>query len=206
MNTHPTTATALCQALEAAINKALQHDPATQQRLAQQAGRCVCLLLTQPNVTLSIHFYEATITVSPIAEENADCTLSGKCSGLIQLMSGPKTSLAGSELTLNGQTGFLMELLDITKQLDIDWEDIICQHLGDVAGHSLAQLIRYKGAYFNRLQQRAPHFINTLLTEELQAIPSSPELNAFNNEVDDLHDDVERLQARVNLIINALTQ
>ncbi len=206
MNTHPTTATALCSTLEFVINNALQYDPATQQRLTLQAGRCVCLMLVEPNITLSIHFRETGITVSPIAEETADCTLSGKSSGLMQLMSGPKTSLAGSELTLNGQTGFLMELLDITKQIDIDWEAIICQYLGDVAGHTAAQAIRYKSAYLSRLYQRAPHFTQTLLTEELRAVPSTSELNAFNNDVDDLRDDAERLKARIDLMQQALTQ
>ena len=206
MNRHPTTATAACRALELAINKALAHDPATHKRLAEQAGRCVCLILTEPAVTLSVHFRETHITVSPFAEEDADCTLSGKSSGLIQLMSGPKTSLAGSELTLNGQTGFLMELLDITKNVEIDWEAIICQYLGDEAGHMAAQALRYKSAHLKRLHQRAPHFVNTLLIEELQAIPATSELNAFSNNVDDIRDDVERLQARMELIKHALTQ
>ena len=99
-----------------------------------------------------------------------------------------------------------MELLDITKNVEIDWEAIICQYLGDEAGHMAAQALRYKSAHLKRLHQRAPHFVNTLLIEELQAIPATSELNAFSNNVDDIRDDVERLQARMELIKHALTQ
>ncbi|HEY7774527.1 MAG TPA: SCP2 sterol-binding domain-containing protein [Marinagarivorans sp.] len=205
MNEHPTTATALCRALELAINKALQYDPATQQRLAAQAGRSVCLQLTEPSITLTLRFEHAHVAVSPVAGDAPDCTLSGKSRGVLQLLSGPKTSLAGSELTLTGQTGFLMELLDIAKQLDIDWEAIICQYFGDIAGHSIAQLLRAQGEQWQRLQSRAPHFLQSFLTEELQAIPSRPELAAFNDDIDDLRDDVERLEARINHIKHSLT-
>jgi ubiquinone biosynthesis protein UbiJ len=201
---YPTATTALCMALERTINKALDHDPATKQRLAAQAGRSVSLELDEPSLSLSLIFMAKGVQVSPFTQPDADCSLSGKASGLLRLMSGPKKSLAGSDLTLAGQTGFLMELVDIAKHLDIDWQEIICQYFGDVAGHGIAKLLRFNIHQARRIGKRSLPFFHDFLTEELQAVPSAPELNAFNEGVDELRDDVERLHARLVLIKKTL--
>ncbi len=214
---HPTGVTALCMALEKAIDFALQHDPASRQKLAALAGRRLSLELTEPTIAITLTFTEGTaqplLMASPFATPDADCALTGKAQGLIKLMNGPKHSLAGSDLRLSGHTGFLMELLDIAKQLDIDWEAMIEQALGNIptplvspqnkqdfnqnVSHVLAELIRSKAQYLKHFAERAPFFIGDFLTEEINAVPSKAEIDAFNNAVDDTQDDVARLEARI---------
>lgn len=200
---HPTAATALCLALERAINKALQYDPATAERLKRQAGRSIALELSEPTIVLSITFTEDGVQASPLTNKTADCHLSGTVSSLIELMSGPKTTLAGSDLTLTGQTGFLMELLEIAKSIDIDWEEALCQYLGDYAGHAVAELVRYKAGHVKRIANRSPRFLGDFITEELRAVPAEPELEAFYNTIDDLQDDVARIEARIKQLMQA---
>lgn len=199
---HPTATTALCLVLERVINEALKHDPATAQRLQQQSGRSLTLALSEPTLIISLAFDER-VYVSPLADPQADCQLSGKMSSAIALMSGPKTTLAGSDLTLTGQTGFLMELLDIAKNIDIDWEEALCQYLGEYAGYAVAQVIRYKARHIKRLAERSPRFIGDFVTEELQAVPTQPECEAFYNAIDDLQDDVARMEARIKNLTSA---
>lgn len=200
---HPTAATALCLVLERTINKALKHDPATAQRLYKQAGRSITLALSEPTIVLSVAFTCDEVEVSPLANPDADCHLTGATSSLIELMSGPKTTLAGSDLTLTGQTGFLMELLEIAKNIDIDWEEALCEPLGDYAGHAIAELIRYKARYLKRIAKRSPRFVGEFITEELQAAPAEPEFNAFYSAIDDLQDDVARMEARIKNLTRA---
>ncbi|MDZ7922683.1 MAG: SCP2 sterol-binding domain-containing protein [Marinagarivorans sp.] len=218
-NAHPTAAIALCMALEKAIDYALQHDPASRQKLVALAGRCLSLELTEPRLAITLTFtdgsHQPLLMASPFATPEADCALKGKSQGLIKLMNGPKHSLAGSDLRLSGHTGFLMELLDITQQLEIDWEAMIEQALGTIpmpfaaaqnqqvfnqnASHLLAGLIRNQAQHVKRLAERAPFFIGDFLTEEINAVPSKFEIDAFNSKVDDTQDDVARLEARLQL-------
>lgn len=196
-NQHPTAAVALCVGLERTINKALKHDPATAQRLVKQAGRSVTFELSEPTIVLCVTFASEGVQVSPLANKDSDCHLSGNTSSLIELISGPKTTLAGSDLTLTGQTGFLMELLEISKNIEVDWEEALCEHLGDYMGHAIAQLVRYKARHLKRIANRSPRFIGDFITEELRAVPAEPELEAFYDAIDDLQDDVARMEARV---------
>ena len=216
---HPTTYTALCIFIERTINAALQHDPATQQKLMRHAGRNVSLELQEPNIALTLTFTDGSqnqpvVLASPFATSTADCALQGKTRGLFDLMQGPKKSLAGSDLRISGHTGFLMELVDIGQQLDIDWEDMLCRIIakvagpqwGDTAGHALAELLRNKRQHLQRIASRAPHFLGELLTEELRATPSHPEVNRFKDSVDNLQDDVERAAARLLQLKQKLQQ
>lgn len=192
---------ALSLALEACINKALRYDPASRLKLHALAGKRLSVKAHAPDVelTLAITSDETKIfTVSPIADTTAECLLEGQFSGFIALLNGPKTSLAGSQLTLKGETGFLMSLLDITRQLDIDWEDALAEHFGQNAGHNIAELVRFKSSQFARTGQRMPQYIHDFLTEEIRCLPSAFELEDFYDGVDDLREGIERLEARIN--------
>lgn len=211
--THPTLQTALCTAMETLINRALAHDPATSEKLKAQQGRCVALALTEPSFDITLHFTDSGVTVSPIAIEDADCHLSGKAKGLLSLINGPKKSLAGSDLRLSGHTGFLMELLDIAKQLDVDWEAWLAQQItktsnketGDILGYSLAKGARYKAEHIQRIASRSPAFFHDFIVEELRATPSKSELQYFYKHVDETLYAAERMAARINNLHHKLT-
>lgn len=199
-----TSSTALALALEAALNKALRYDPASAQKLRQLGGKRLSIQAHSPDFELTLALHDSDqklVTVSPLVDTSAECLLAGEFKGFIELLSGPKTSLAGSKLTLKGETGFLMSLLEIARQLDIDWEDALAEHLGQSVGHNIAELIRYKAGLLQKTSSRAPEYIRDFLTEELRALPSPFELEDFYDEVDDLHEAAERLAARLNALL-----
>ncbi len=208
MTAHPTLQTAICLSIEKALNAALRYDPATALKLKKQAGRCISLSLTDPTFDITLYFTDSAIEASPIANTDADCHLSGKAGGLIKLLNGPKKSLAGSDLRLSGHTGFLMELLDIAKTVDVDWEGFIAdmiaklsnQTVGDQVGHGLATLIRKRGHQAKRLASRSPAFLHDFFVEELRITPSKIELEHFYQQVDKTHQATERLQARLGYL------
>lgn len=205
MQRAPTRSTALCLALEAAINKALRYDPASAQKMRQLANKRLSVITHSPSFELSFAISDseaALISVSPVADTDAECVLEGEFKGFIELLSGPKTSLAGSKLTLKGETGFLMSLLEITRGLEIDWEDALAEHVGQSVGHNIAELIRYKATQVQRTGERLPSYIHDFLTEELRALPSTFELEDFYDEVDELRDGCERLEARINALLS----
>ena len=204
MQKAPTRSTALCLVLEATIIKALRFDPASAQKMRQLANKRLSVITHSPSFELSFAINDSSdvlISVSPVADNNAECVLEGEFKGFIELLSGPKTSLAGSKLTLKGETGFLMSLLEITRGLDIDWEDALAEYLGQSVGHNIAELIRYKAVQAKRTGERVPAYVHDFLTEELRALPSRFELEDFYDEVDELREGYERLEARVNALL-----
>ena len=100
-----------------------------------------------------------------------------------------------------GSTSFLAELQKILKNLDIDWEEMLSQVFGDVIGHQGAELIRSKMSWTKDRVSNIQRLTSEFLTEELRVLPSAPELNFFNAQVDELKLGADRVTARIEQIL-----
>ena len=84
---------------------------------------------------------------------------------------------------------------------ETETEDALAEYLGQSVGHNIAELIRYKAVQAKRTGERMPDYVHDVLTEELRALPSRFELEDFYDEVDELREGYERLEARVNALL-----
>lgn len=184
-------------AAEALINKALQHDPATRQTLAQLAGKVVQLQLTQPQLDIYLCPRGDRLDLQGQCELPVACLVRGRLLDMLKLADGQQLNLAGSGVQVTGETQLLLTLKNCLEGLDIDWEDWLASYLGDDLAHPLAagfaQLHRYGKQQAANLQGQ----LEPYLTEELQLLPSRTALAQFGAEVDQLALAADRLEARL---------
>lgn len=199
----PSLYSALALAIEVAINKALVYDPGTQAAIQTLDNTCLKFDCTQPNINLYFLVDKQQIHVHAFLDESftpADITLQGSISDLLQLANGDNHSLANSGVNVSGKAQLLVAIQDIFQHIDIDWEEAITEKIGVLAGHQLALCIRGVGSWLNSQKKTFENECADYLIDELRVIPSSSELQRFSAQVNDVKSQLDRLNARANLI------
>ncbi|KGK41613.1 hypothetical protein LH51_13385 [Nitrincola sp. A-D6] len=131
---------ALLGSAETSLNKLLQQDPVTLQRLAALTGKVICLQISQPTLSLTLHPGPNGLDLLLHSESPADLTLSGAAQDFIQMASSENSTdkLFGKGIKISGDTGLATTFSSILKDFSIDWEAWLGDRVGDTLAHPLA--------------------------------------------------------------------
>ncbi len=191
----PTISMAATASLEATINKALQYDPATRQKLHALAGKSLAVEITEFKLLLCINFDADMVRLSSNADD-ATTRLVGSLPGLINLAISDRVNLADSDVQAWGNTALLADVKTIASDLDLDWEEAINDWLGDLLGHQVAEKLRFQLGWLKQRGKSGKRLISEFITEELRAVPSESEVKFFSEQVDHLRLATDRFSAR----------
>lgn len=208
MDIDPTLTAAATATLEASINTALGYDPASRLALQQLAGQSLAIEISQPKLQLCLLFDTDQVRVAHTSahlDEGPTTLLRGSLPALLQLAIGDNTTLADSGVEAFGSTALLTSVQQIARNLDIDWEDMLCTWLGDVIGHQAAEQIRHRVGWTRNRLGSARRLLEEFLTEELRSTPTQVELNNFSQEVDKLRFGLDRAEARLRKLKQQLS-
>lgn len=202
----PTLHTAAIGGLELAINKALALDPATAGKLARLDGHVFQLECTSPSLSLYLIPGKNDVRLCGIYEGDADTALKGSASAFTTLATSPDpaNTLINGELELHGNSQALIELQQIGKQLDLDWEAPLTQLFGDVVGHQLGRGLRRGFRFANQALKNLRRQFDDYLVEESDLMPPRWEAEQFFNDVDQLNLRTERIEARIQKLAKSL--
>lgn len=192
-----TRATVLAGTLERAINTALQYDPGTQVALGDLKGKTLAVQCTSPALSLYFLINEQHIAVKSHHEDTCHCKLTGDLTALATVAFKGTTSLADTDVYIEGNPGVLSQLLEILKQLDIDWEEALGDRFGSIPGHFLSECINQNNRWLKTRAKQIPGYVKEVLTEELKLVPSSGEADEFYQALNTLRSDTARLAARI---------
>ncbi len=196
----PALQTAALAGLEFLVNKALQLDPATMNRLAELDGRVLLVHCHSPHIKVyCLPGIKGMQFKSWHDDAEVDSTLSGKLSQFVQLLQADDkaAALINGELSVHGNSQDFVALQSILAQLDVDWEQPIARVFGDVGGHQLGRLIRGGLAFGQQAQENLQTQLEQFVHQEAGVLPAREELESFYQDVSDLNLRVDRLQARV---------
>ena len=183
--------------LEGLINQALRYDPATRQRLAALAGKCLYIETEAPAFSVMVQIRNDRIRLLAESNERPHATIEARSVALLRLALARELQLIGGPLRVHGQVQLIEQLHGIARQLDIDWEAPLSQLFGDVASHQLGQQVR---GLLGFARKAAKTFLMNgaeYLQEEQALLPVRWELDEFTLDSEDLRADVERLEARL---------
>ncbi|WP_188150017.1 ubiquinone biosynthesis accessory factor UbiJ [Teredinibacter waterburyi] len=197
----PTYVTALAAVLEKIVNTALTYDPATKVGLQKLENHVLAVQITEPQLKLYFVVLADQLDVMAHCETPVATLLQGSLQDLIKLASQPSTSLANSGVRVEGQIGLLSEYQQVLSQLDIDWEDALASRLGDLPAHQIAQALRAATNWIKPRSRKAASFTADFLTEELRVLPHKLEVDQYVQQVDQLREASDRLEARLQRLL-----
>ena len=184
--------------LETAVNKALQLDPSTLNKLSTLQGHVFLLHCTAPELKLYLIPGEGEVRICGTYGDTADTTLRGSAQEFVKLVTStdPANALINGDLELHGDSQALFTLQNIAKQLDIDWEAPLAELFGDVVSHQLGRGIR-KGVRFGlKAIKGFKHHVDEYIVEESELVPSRWQVEKFFGEIDQLVLSTDRFQAK----------
>ena len=134
----------LAHALETAVNKVLQLDMESPERVKKLEGRVLQLDLEGLAITLFFTFKHGLVRVRLDSEAKPDTIISGTPVALFSMAKPEETdwSLPDSKVQINGDASLARDLERIFSKLEPDWEGPLAGMFGDVAGHQIAQGLR----------------------------------------------------------------
>ncbi len=196
---------ALLAAVEAGGNRLLGFDEDALARCRELQGHCIAIDVIDLGFRLYCHPGEWGIRLSRHAPaREADATIAGHVFALLDLAAEEdkvSTSIR-HRVSFHGNIALAQQLQKIIAELDIDWEEILAQQVGDVAAVQL-----HKGAkeFADWLRRSADSLLRTsgeYLREEARMSPSQAEFDRFQARNTELRHDVARAEARLKRLLD----
>jgi ubiquinone biosynthesis protein UbiJ len=186
--------------LEAAINGYLSLDPELPAKLGAFDGKVLCLEFKGTGLKLYMRVQQDRIRLASAIEGQADAVISGSPAAMLKLgiQQDAAPLLFARDVEISGDTRFGRQFRKLLTDMDIDWEEHLSRVIGDVASH---QAMRSFDAILQWGKRAAASFADDAgeyLREESRDTVAEAELRQFCQLVDELRDDTERLQARIN--------
>lgn len=188
----------LTAAIETALNQAISLNPTHQDTLQRLRGKIVRVEVTGIFLQFNLLAETDKFTVMSEYDGQVDAVISGAPFSLLSLSLQSQPNLANHpDIHIEGDIGLVQQLMQLIKQLPIDWEEYIAQTIGDIPAHQLGNTVRQCNDYTQERMATYEANISEYLQEELKYLPATAEVEHFLNSIDQLRDDTERLALRI---------
>lgn len=185
-------------------NRLLGYDEVALAACREMQGHCIAVDITDLDFQFYCHPGDWGIRLSgepPLGE--VDASISGRLMALVNLASREdKISTSIQEgVSFNGNAALAQNMQRILANLDIDWEEALAQHTGDVLAFQLNQRARRFAAWIGNSADSLLQTSSEYLREEARLSPTRVEFQAFQSRLTALKNDVARGEARLQRLI-----
>jgi ubiquinone biosynthesis protein UbiJ len=198
----------LLAAAEIGGNRLLAFDEVALKGCHEMQGYCIAIDIIDLDFQLYCHPGDWGIRLSrnPPARD-VDATISGRLMALFNLAAlDDKVSTSIQErVSFNGNVSLAQKMQKVLAGLDIDWEEALAEHSGDVLAFQIHHRARNLGAW---LRQSADSLLQTsseYLREEARLSPTSVEFDVFQSELSVLKHDVARSEIRLQQLLDKIS-
>jgi len=187
-------------AFEAALNKYLSLDEDVAIFLQPLTGKIIAVTIQPFNETLFLCPTSQGMQIIDFYEGTVDTTLTGSLAalGLMGLSSTPARSFFSGEVKIEGDLAIGHQFQKLFEQLDIDIEEQLSHVTGDVIAHKIGNFFRSANQWQQESLKTVQLNISEFLQDETQDLPPAPEVNMLSQQIDQLKEDFDRLEARTN--------
>ncbi len=187
---------------EAAINRTLKLDANYTALLQPLVGKRLQVKLQDMPLTLMFQPTETKIKVFANGDETADITLAGRIVNLIRLgfSTDPQTLIKEGLVCIDGDMLVLQSFQHMMQKLDFDWEDKLANLIGTNTAYGIAKPVRKTKVWAKQSYQSTQQDITEYLQEEKRIFPSSEAVEDFYDDIAELRSDVDRVEAKLQLL------
>ncbi len=191
--------------LELLINQALKLDEKAQTQLAQFLGKSIRITCSEPDLDIVLSVLEKKIRLLTYdswlveAETTPTTHLTGGFAAFVQLLAAEDkaAALINLDLKLKGDTALLIDLQNVLTHIGIDWEYHLARFVGDVPAHFLGKMSRSTWRWIKDTQPIFVRHVREFVTEEMTLTPPKVEIDAYVDDIQQLSQRIERLEAHV---------
>lgn len=197
----------LTEQLERAANRALYYAPVTRLQLTKLKGKSLAIELQRPNFPLLMAVGKRSLSFQSQWEGAADVTIRGPALALLRQIGSEETSpadLMALGIEIEGDQQLAQQFLQVIKDLDLDLESALGDLIGDMAAHQIAEVAKVGFGWLRTTAKAVLNQSRQLIAEEHQWVLTPREYQRFRSDVEDLREDTDRLQARLQRLQKTL--
>lgn len=194
------------------INPLILLDENTQARLDKLKGQRLIVYLDELSWPVELAF-EQRITIHQFdldwqhaSQRNADneCRLKLSLGTLSELQDSRQITrlIREHKLDLEGDMHIAQRVSALFQQLNIDWEEVLSQKVGDVAAYQIVKSSRQAKTQAQKQLEMMSDTLAALLIDEKKIAAHKLQVMHFSDQVTDVRDAVERLEARIQKLEN----
>lgn len=187
--------------LEAAINAAIDLDPAIKEKLTSFQGKSIALACTEPNIVLTMVLGEHIQVLQSVELDDPmiDASLSGSTSAWFALIRAEDQAaeLINGDLQLKGDSRLFQDLGSLAQNIDIDWETWLAERIGDVPTHLASTTIKRSVELGKSARTSIDAWIKDTLNSELSPVANKTQSDALYQELRNLEMRIDRLDAKI---------
>ena len=181
-------------------NRLLTYDEVALAGCREMQGHCIAIDITDLDFQLYCHPGDWGMRLSrEPPPRDIDASISGRLMALVNLVSQEdKISTSIQErVSFQGNISLAQKLQRILGGLDIDWEEALAQHTGDVFAFQLHQRVRRFAGWLGQSADSLLQTSSEFLREEARLSPTVVEFEQFQSRLTSLKNDVARSEARL---------
>lgn len=190
--------------LEHAIAMCLRINPELEQEIESLHSKVIALEITSLNLTLFFVFNAHRVSVKTAYAKEPDTWIRG---GLVHLMRVARRDTSSPiQLEISGDVRVGECFQKFLRQVRPEWEELLAQASNDVVASEAGRLVRALQKWGKRAKNAVEYSVSDYLREEVNVLTSREQLDSFIAQVDQLRDQVDRLEARIEQTRLAQTQ
>ena len=189
----------LTATLENVLNRGLPRSPRAQQLCAELTGRTVAVEVREIT-RLLLESTGSTLRITR-GDAGADAEIVGGPFGLLALgAASPEAVLQRGDVEIRGDAELAQKFRELVLLLRPDPEEELSLFVGDVPAHQVGRFARMALGWTRQAATTTVQNIAEYLGHERQDLVPRSEGEQFLRSVDALREDVDRLDARINLL------
>ncbi len=185
------------------LNKNIRASTPARELCGRLSARVVAIRVRDTALSMYFTIADDTVELTTVSDSEPDVVITGSLLMLARMAGQPSQGAIrdGSlELTGDAETAQAFQRLLAFARPDVEEE--MSGFVGDVAAHRLGEIARGIGRWGRGMRSTMRDNIREYLQEESRRLPSRYEVERFAEGVDTLRDDVDRLAARVDKLVD----
>ena len=186
--------------LEQTLNRVLALDSYTAERLAAFHGKVIGFEIRGFGFSLYlVPGASGRVQLFSRIEGEPDCLTRGAPLDLLNAAFADRKedALFSGRLEIRGDTQLAHRFSELLVSLDIDWEEQLAKLAGDPVAHEAGRAFASTGRWAARAARVSGQDLGEYLQEEARLLPTRYEVEEWQDGVDNIREDLDRLEARI---------
>lgn len=192
--------------LAKAINSYLRLDPESKPRLEKLRGKIIAIEFEPLSFTCQCVFDVHGVDIQAHTIAAADTTIRGTPLQMLgtMLAHDKRQRFFADDLSIEGDAELGQQVVELFDALQIDWEEYLSHLVGDIPAYHAGNYLRKMKNWLGHADDSLTQNINEFVHEETNWLPSREALQDFFTDIDTLHTNVDRIEARIKKLSTQL--
>ena len=185
--------------VESAGNHLLALDPKLLEQLSPYYGKTFRIEIIEPSYSIDMRPCPDGFILEAAGDNEAEVSLRGSLWAFMQLAKEGAQSEVFDQgrITMSGDAELGQEFQRILASLEIDWEELTSQFVGDMAARNIHRVFDEFRSWFSDSNQHFKQNTGEIIQNELKITPTQAEIDGLTEEIETLRSDTARLEARL---------